>query len=179
MKISKNMWNHAWKIVLTVALAVGGYFGFTPNPQDAQKPEQQKSTSSTSATGIEGGVRINNNIYPLQSPATKPVAQPAAKNSIGFSVPILNRQKKLVSQNNTQEMGNANNNSPQINGDDNKVDISSERNEIEEQTNIERNTKTGEGSQYIENPGSDNTFCSGNDDTACSNDGTIHNNPAK
>lgn len=173
MKISKNMWNHAWKIGLTVALAVGGYFGFTPNPQDAQKSEQPASTPPTSATGIKGGIHINN------YPATQPVAQPAPKNSIGSSIPILNEQKRLVSQNNTQEMGSGNNNSPQINGDDNKVDISNERNEIEEQTNIERNTKTGDGSQYFENPGSDNTFCSGNDDTACSNDGTIHNNSAK
>lgn len=177
MKISNNIWNHAWKITLTVALAVGGYFGFTPDSQKAQDSDKPANTSSTSATGVEGGIHINN--YPSQSPSSQPVAQPGQQNSSSTEESIPKEQKKIISQNNTQTMGDDNTNSPQTMGKDNEVNIYSETNEVEKQTNIERNTQTGQGSQYFEDAGTDNTFCSGNEDTACSNDGTINNNTAE
>lgn len=173
MQNPQNIWDKVKKIgkpaILTTILGVvitgvTTYFGIPLEFQKAQESEKPANTSSPSAVGVEGGIHINN--YPSQSEIPQPVEQSAQK-------------KKLISQNNRQEMGDGNINSPQINGKDNEVNISSERNEIGEQTNNTRNTKIGEGSQYFEDAGSDNTFCAGNDDTACSNDGTIYNNPAK
>ena len=173
MKISRNMWNHAWKIALTVALAVGGYFGFTPNSQEAQESKQPANSSSTSATGVEGGIHINN--YPSQPPAPQPVAQPSQQNSLGTEEPKLTKKNRLVSQNITQEMGDNNTGTSQIIGEDNTVNISSERNEIEEQTNIERNIETD---QYNENNGVGNTNCL-DSNAACGNNGTNNFNPAQ
>ena len=53
-------------------------------------------------------------------------------------------------------------------------------NNIENQENNEEKTEIDKVDQYI-NDGGDgsNTFCAGNDDTACNNNGNIYNNPAQ
>lgn len=46
--------------------------------------------------------------------------------------------------------------------------------------NIDEKTEIDKVDQYIKDGGDGgNTFCAGNDDTACSNDDTINNNPAQ
>jgi hypothetical protein len=55
----------------------------------------------------------------------------------------------------------------------------STNNNVENQENNEEKTEINQPGQYIEDGGNDNTYCADNDDTACSNDGTINNNPAR
>lgn len=56
----------------------------------------------------------------------------------------------------------------------------SNTNNIENQENNREKTEIDQVDQLIKNGGDGgNTFCAGNDDTACSNDGTIYNNPAQ
>lgn len=183
MKIPKNVTKHIWTIIIVPALggilySVASVIGLDIEPSRVQTPEQPTNGVTNSATGVEGGIHIHNNI-PQSSSNIQSETQSEQQNGLNSETNIPRRKKEVVSQKNIQVIGDDNTNSSQINGNDNKVDFSNKRSEIEEQTNIERNTNTGEGSQYFENAGSDNTFCSGNDDTACSNDGTINNNPAQ
>jgi hypothetical protein len=169
--------NSIWTLLLTALIPAGGavvadHFGYSLKPKQAQKAEKPPSTPSAIATGVEGGIHINN--YPPQTPAPQPVTQPV-ENSTQIKQPIPTEEKRLVSQNNTQKMRDGNINSPQINGGYNTVTDSSETNNIKKQTNTERNIET---EQYNENNGSGNANCVGNNGT-CSNNGTINNNPAR
>ncbi len=134
-------------------------------PTTKTSEEKPQNTTTNTSTGIEGGLHIYNNT-------------PTSSNHDSENSTTTQKQSdKIISQDNTQIMGDGNTDATQINGDNNEVNNSSKKNEIENQIN--RNTQTGEGSQYFEDAGSDNTFCAGNDDTACSNKGTIYNNPVQ
>ena len=177
MKITKNDLNNAWKIILLPALiaifgSVANHFGYTFETQKAQESEQPANISSTPIIGLEGGIHINNYI------PQPPVAQSFQQNSLGIEEVIRKEQKRLVSQNSIQEIGNGNTNSSQVIGDNNKVVNSSETDSIkniEEQINTERYIQT---EQYNENNGSYITNCVGNHNP-CSKNSTTNINLAQ
>jgi hypothetical protein len=174
MENSGNLWDKIKKIgnpaILTISgiliTTVAAYFGIPLESEKAQKSEQPANTSSTSATGIEGGIHINN--YPLQPPAPQPVVQPTQQ-------PIPTTQKKIAQTNITQET-NGDGNCPVItNGDNNSVNPNCSTTKIEKQTN---NRRSIQAEQYIEKTGENNTNCEGNSNSACGN-GTINLNPPR
>ncbi len=184
MKIPQNILNNAWKIILlpaSVAIinSVAGQLGYSFEFQ--KPPETEPSSNPPSATGINGGIHINN--YPPQSPISKTSEQPSQQKSDQQDSSNIEEsiKKELFTQNNTQEMGDGNINSPQNQGDNNTFSNFSEtnnigeqnNNEIQEQINNERNIET---EQYNENNGSDITNCVRNNGT-CGNNGTTYINP--
>lgn len=154
------MWNHTWKLALTVAVAVGGYFGFAPGSDDTQTPEALKISSPNSTTGIDGDI----NIYPPQVPSNQ---QDSLDNNL--------TSQETSGDNNTFIRGDGNINGDDntvIKGNDNDVDNSSETNYIEEQNNDERQINT---EQLNENNAPGAVNCNNNNDSCVENQ-TINNN---
>lgn len=147
------MWNHAWKLTLTVAIAVGGYFGFAPGSNESQKSEQPTNSSPNSTTGIQGGVNIHN--YSPQPSVPQPIAQSAQENSSDTekTIPSITGDGNVVGDGN-------------VIGDGNTVDNSRQTTNIEEQINTERNIQT---EQYNENNGSGIANCNDTSDSCVEN----------
>lgn len=164
------MWNHAWKIALTVALAIGGYFELTPNSQKAQKMKQPVNTPSKTPTAsrVEGGITINNhNNYSPQPLVSLPETQQ----------PIPTKQEEIAQTNITQET-NGDGNCPVVNnGENNLVNSDCSITKIEKIEKQTDNTRNVQAEQYIEKTGENNTNCAGNDNSSACGNGTININP--
>lgn len=161
----ENLWNKITKlgtpaITTILGIIIAGlttYFKIPLESQTAHESQQKADTSSTSVTGIEGGININN--YPTQLSVTYPVGEPIPKKDLDSEERTPIEQKKLANKNVTQQIEDNNNNPTIINGSNNSVGNYNETNKIEnieKQINTERYIET---EQYNENSGSGITNC--------------------